>query len=395
MEIKTCIKNLKQYSLVFLGILLKKPITGPLSVQIDLTNQCNNECIACWCRSPFLKELAMPRKEVEKSIPFSKFKELIEEFSRMGVREVYLTGGGEPFMHPEIMKIIELIKKKSMRCSMSTNFTLLDKAKIKRLVELGADEMNISVWASNPKSYARTHLNQKAEQFAKIKTNLEFLNKTKIEMKKTKPFVNIHNVILSLNADEIEEMIEFAFEVDADSVDFTPVDTIPGKTDFLKLNKKQCSEILKKLSQINEKIDFMRKKFKCNTQVKGVDLLGTRIKNTLSSKKYDDLLVDALPCYAGWTFARIMADGNVIPCLKAHRIPSGNIFNENFRSIWYGKKENFFRKQTFVYEKAGSFFKQIGNDPASFGCRKGCDNIEMNAAIHKFIGTFLFFKRRI
>ncbi len=32
----------------------KKSYTGPEHVVLDLTNRCNNSCIACWTKSPLL-----------------------------------------------------------------------------------------------------------------------------------------------------------------------------------------------------------------------------------------------------------------------------------------------------------------------------------------------------
>jgi MoaA/NifB/PqqE/SkfB family radical SAM enzyme len=43
------------------------------------------------------------------------------------------------------------------------------------------------------------------------------------------------------------------------------------------------------------------------------------------------------PCYKGWTFCWILANGDVVPCCDCN-IPLGNINNETFESIWYSKK---------------------------------------------------------
>lgn len=394
LELVRKIKSLKHYFLIGLGVLAGRSITGPLIVQIDLTNKCNNRCIACWCRSPFLKDLAMSPEEIKQEIPFKKIEELVKEFNELGVREVYLTGGGEPFMHSNSMQVIKLIKKYGMRCAMSTNFTLLSKKMLRELVGLGVDEMNISIWAATAETYNKTHLGSEPNTFFKLKENLKFLNEIKKVNHVSKPFVNIHNVLMNVNAHEFNEMIKFAFEVGADSVDFTPVDIIPKKTSFLQISKKQAKVLLKEISELDLLTNQLETTYQSKTKVKNIELLKIRLQNMIKYTSYDNIVVDSMPCYAGWTFARIMANGNVIPCLKAHRIPSGNIFKENFKDIWYGEKQNFFRKKTFKYKKEGNFFKYIGNDPhARSGCKKECDNIEMNAHIHKLMAPLLFFKK--
>ena len=46
--------------------------------------------------------------------------------------------------------------------------------------------------------------------------------------------------------------------------------------------------------------------------------------------KYEKNVIDKLPCYAGWLFTRIIPNGEVNSCLKAHRIPVGSLYSEKF-----------------------------------------------------------------
>ena len=44
----------------------RKAFRGPYTVQIDLTDRCNNSCIACWVHSPLVdKKKVFPRGERE------------------------------------------------------------------------------------------------------------------------------------------------------------------------------------------------------------------------------------------------------------------------------------------------------------------------------------------
>lgn len=52
----------------------------------------------------------------------------------MGTREIYFTGGGEPFMHPRILDIMRFIKRRGIHLDMSTNFTLVDASVAEQLV---------------------------------------------------------------------------------------------------------------------------------------------------------------------------------------------------------------------------------------------------------------------
>ncbi len=112
---------------------------GPCSAQIDLTNNCNNNCIGCWCNSPLLGEKKITPEVKNQTIPYKRVIALIDELCRMGTRHIYYAGGGEPFMHPQIMEIIRHTKRRGLECYVNTNFTLIDKKRAKKLAAEGVD----------------------------------------------------------------------------------------------------------------------------------------------------------------------------------------------------------------------------------------------------------------
>ena len=353
---------------------------GPFHVQIDLTNDCNNNCIGCWCNSPLLEEKTLSSMEKRQALPLGLVKDLLDELASMGTREIYYSGGGEPFIHPDIMEVLEYSKRKGFVCYVNTNFTLLDKKRLKKLINLGIDHLTVSIWAGTPKIYAATHPNKTEETFYQIKDNLKFLNQTKSSM----PYVKLYNVIFKLNYQEIEEMIDFARETNSESVEFTVIDTIPGKTDKLLLNPAQCREVYERCQRIRSQLD--KSGYLDGVRLFRFDQFLRRISSPEDFGKatYDRNIIDKMPCYIGWLFARIMPDGNINSCLKSHRIPVGNLHKESFSKIWNAKKQIDFRKKTLVYKKSDPFFRLIGNDPdiQEAGCYKSCDDIGRNMFMH-------------
>jgi radical SAM protein with 4Fe4S-binding SPASM domain len=51
-----------------------------------------------------------------------------------------------------------------------------------------------------------------------------------------------------------------------------------------------------------------------------------------------------IPCYYGWLWMRINADGLVYPCCRCYE-PLGDIYKENLRDIWNGYRYNRFRQE--------------------------------------------------
>lgn len=93
-----------------------------------------------------------------------------------------------------------------------------------------------------------------------------------------------------------------------------------------------------------------------------------------SSQKYD-YEVDKIPCYAGFIYSRILANGDILPCCKAINLPMGNINKNSFKEIW----------QNNNYREFRSHANDKKNNPyfAPINCYKSCDNLGMNLEFHK------------
>jgi MoaA/NifB/PqqE/SkfB family radical SAM enzyme len=181
---------------------------APSLAQIDLTNNCNNDCIGCWCNSPLLEEKKINTEVKKQTIPFKRVIGLIDELYKMGTKHLYYAGGGEPFMHPQIMEVLKYTKKKGLTCYVNTNFTLIDEKTAKELAELKVDHLTVSVWAGTPQAYSASHPNKNEETFYRIREMLRLLNKLKHKY----PIIKLYNVISSQTKTNIHLYSEkFAF----------------------------------------------------------------------------------------------------------------------------------------------------------------------------------------
>ena len=392
---KSKIKDKITQAKIAAGIFDKKVYSGPWEVQIDLTNMCNNDCIGCWCHSPLLGNLAMAPHVKKKTIPFEIAKKIVDDLAKMGTRYIYFTGGGEPFMHPNTTEMIEYVKKKGLICDMSTNFTLMNKKRIERIVKAGMDHINISLWAGSKESYDATHPNKTGKDFTRLVEMLKHLHYLKKKKKKKKPMIHIYNVISTKNYWDFENMLKTAYEAKVNGIDFTPTDVIPGKTDNLMLNRKQADELIQKIKKSNELMKKFELKYNHKIEFRSKEQFIRRLSNLgIDHGEYDSNIIGSMPCYAGFSFLRILADGNVNSCLKAVRIPIGNIYKDSIKTIWNNKKQNEFRKHTINYDPKNPFFENIGNEhQKGNGCYLCCDNLGMNMAIHGSIKKMNFIKK--
>jgi cyclic pyranopterin phosphate synthase len=346
-----------------------RAFTGPTLVQFDITNRCNSSCLACWTGSPLLKNQRELFEWKKHELSFLLIKKTLDELNSLGTRVIYFAGGGEPFMHPDIMRVISYAKKLGFECHMNTNFTLVDEKAINSLIRIGFDHINVSLWAATKETYAKLHPNKSEDTFLKIKENLKMIS----QMKRVRhtPHINLYNVINKYNYLEIGKMAELGLEVEADSVHFVPMDPMPG-TEFLLLNKKERSkavESIKKAEEIIKKDKFNLAK--SNLFICEKEQFIRRMESRGADKgEYECEGVKELPCYAGWVYSRILANGEINFCLKS-KSSVGNIHEKSFKEIWFSEKMNNIRKKFRNDKEKDEFFSKTG-------CFKTCDNIAQN-----------------
>lgn len=355
---------------------------GPRCVQIDLTNQCNNNCIGCWCNSPLLGEMQLPKRMSDATLPTDCVLSLLDDLCKLGTKELYFAGGGEPFMHPDAMRIFEYAKRKKFHVSINTNFTLVTQEMAQQLVDWSIDHLIVSVWAGTAEVYVATHPNKTPDDFDRFKRVLSFLNEYKKSRTKL-PIIKVYNVIFNRNYGDFAAMIDFVRATGSESVECTLIDTIPGKTDALLLSNEEKQTLyneakaLKKNNEVQAKDVFLA----------NYDTFLRRLSGSETSKgSYDQTVMTDMPCYAGWMFARIMASGDVNSCLKSHRIPIGTIHEKCFTDIWNNARQQEFRIRTRNISTDDPYFRFIGNDTrGTVGCFRSCDNLGHSLMLHQKI----------
>ncbi len=97
----------------------------PQSISFTITNSCNLRCQMCgqWSEEGYVRNQPQRLKD-EMSLP--DWKRLVDELADHGIPSLLLRGG-EPFMFPGIIELLEHIHAKGMQTSIDTNGTRLAK----------------------------------------------------------------------------------------------------------------------------------------------------------------------------------------------------------------------------------------------------------------------------
>lgn len=108
---------------------------GPV-VAWNITNRCNYKCSHCYANSSTNQE--------KDELTLEEIKEIVNDLAEYKV-PVILLSGGEPLFRKDIFPIIEYIRLKGIRVSLSTNGSLIDEKRAVYLKNLGVSYVGISL----------------------------------------------------------------------------------------------------------------------------------------------------------------------------------------------------------------------------------------------------------
>ncbi|MGH7484337.1 MAG: radical SAM protein, partial [bacterium] len=109
--------------------------SGPVVVW-NSTKTCNLECVHCYASA---KKSKFPGEMTTEEA-----KAMIDDLADFNVPAL-LISGGEPFIRPDILELAEYTTSKGIRVTFSTNGTMIDEARAKRLKEIGVTYCGISI----------------------------------------------------------------------------------------------------------------------------------------------------------------------------------------------------------------------------------------------------------
>lgn len=235
----------------------KKAFIGPRLLQLDITNNCNTNCVGCWCHSEHLGNAKLTGDAKKVQLTLAVIKKVIADAATLKVQSIQLAGSGEPLIHPDIAEIIAYIKEQGLELEIVTNGIMLTEKVSALLVKHDVERLAVSVWAGTSETYCKIHPNQPAETCERVKKNMQTLSRMKREADKG-PIVRIYNVISSYNYHEIVAMVDYAIAAEANMIEFQAVDIIAGKTDFLALKKQHVASIQKQFQALRCRKEFLK-----------------------------------------------------------------------------------------------------------------------------------------
>jgi len=185
----------------------------PLYVKMKVFYGCNLKCEMCnhW------------RDTREPPVSAERFKEVIYELGEMGTKKIHISGG-EPMLCLQISDFVELASSLGIKVTMTTNGTLVDKVKAKRLVEGGLRGVNISI--DSPIRKMHEKIRGVEGSFKMTAKAVGLFQRYKYKGKLT---IRINTVVSRTNYQTLATLPDLAHELGADGINLIPVDDHCGE----------------------------------------------------------------------------------------------------------------------------------------------------------------------
>ncbi len=343
------------------GIAEGKVITGPQTVHFDLANGCNTNCVTCWDHSPMLTVARSAAWKAQR-IAYEKFVALASDIASMNsVESVILSGMGDPFVNPDIYRIIEVCKSYGWHVTVLTNALLADPY---RVLSLGVDTMLISVNGVSARSYQSFHPNLKERDFLRLLSLLETFASA------GKRFKHVQ-VINRDTADELVEMVRFAHQYNASHITYKLASLGHG-TEACAITDQQRARLADELIP-DAQAEASRLNVATNLEVFALQLeAGGRATAPIKQ----------VGCFMGWTYARVTVDGKILFCCSTE-VEVGDLAYGEFSEQWFSEKWN----ATRAHLMRGKYF------PGCEQCGKLNQNVKIGQKVREKLGEPIYLAR--
>ena len=142
----------------------------PVTVQMWPSLSCDVRCPTCPYRLTDARDKADATDELY-LMPLDLFRETIASLERAGVKSVFLTGGGEPLLHPEIATMANDLCLSDLDWGMFTNGTSLTANLAEKLLSAKPGFFRVSLDAGNADLYKKIYATG-PETFELVKSNI-------------------------------------------------------------------------------------------------------------------------------------------------------------------------------------------------------------------------------
>ena len=273
----------------------------PFSLSIEPTTACNLRCPEC---PSGLKQFTRPTGKLDLKLHSEMLKQL-----RKQTFYINYYFQGEPFLHPNFLKLIKEAKRNKIYTATSTNAHFIDAKVAENIVNSGLDRLIISIDGLTQETYENYRING---QLSRVIEGTKHLIEAKQKAKAKTPHLIFQFLAVKPNEHEIPGVFKLGSDMGIDEVRIKSAQLYDYKNG-------------NPLMPENEKYSRYRR------QADGSYKLKYKTGNH---------------CWRMWSSSVLTWDGKVVPCCfdKDAQHVLGALGNASFKDIWNNQKYVDFRQ---------------------------------------------------
>ncbi len=364
-----------------LGVATESVFVGPRVFHLDMTNDCNTNCLYCWFHSPLSRKRPdahlLDERWKKTYMDTEIAKRLIRDLARLGTKEdLVLSGKGEPVLHGGIVDVISEAKGCGISVTLFCNGIELGRRMREAILRYEVDLLYVSVSAATYGTYIRLHPRQPKDEFRTIVKNVaEFIGERN-RRQAGRPHVVWVMVICYTNAHEVLAFYELGRALGVDLVRFQLMAAEPYNRG-LALRPAQFDGVIRQIERARALESAGGPKIVENiglqlARLKGGDLDWTRG------------YFETHPCTAGWMFSRAWAGGEVAFCCSPKVI--ANLNDVGFYDLWWSEEYRRYRRAAKYIQSHRDVVFKNGARLYNEHCHR-CPNYEQIAFMEDIAGA--------
>lgn len=303
-------------------------------ISVEILRKCPNNCLHCSSKSNI---------NCNEQISFEKFIEVVDSAKALDVQTICFSGG-EPFIHPDIVRMIDYVHSKGIQTYIYTSGIFLDNNNLSEIPESliynissNVTKLIFNLETVTPSIY--DSIMGTKDCFKYLKASIESAVKAGITCE-------AHFVPMKLNISEVEKIIEFCDEVKISKLSFLRF--VPHGRGEINKEKLLLSDDEQKC--FIEKLKDIKNKRKNSIRI-GVPLINN---------------IENVVCEAANGKLNIKYDGYVYPC---------EVFKNTMQFIKSGAKaESIYEKSLKEIYLNSEYLCSIRQYIDSFKCSHNCEN---------------------
>lgn len=201
----------------------------PSLITILITKRCNFNCLGCSSASPaYTKHFG---KNKEKDLSLNDIKKILDQVAWF--KPFIYLNGGEPTLRPDLLEIVEYVKRKNLVCALTTNGSMFNRRFLESLIKTKLDFLSVSIDGPRP---FHDKIRGFDGAFGKAALGIRILAEFKKKYKINYPHIRLASIIYPNNLDNSKYIIGLANELEVDEIGFGLLMYYPKKIIALQKN---------------------------------------------------------------------------------------------------------------------------------------------------------------